>query len=373
MKKRILLVINGTDFGGTESALFQTAIRLLSRGQSPEVLSLKPLGRVGEQLQVHGVPTDSLAMSDSVSVLGLGTAVRRLTSKIESGGYDIIHSFLPRANVVSRLANRCAKRPGIHISSERSTDFQRARSVLWLNRWTSRWTDRVLAVTPRIREILVERDGVDPAKIVVLGNGIDLEAADGVEPSSIREGLGIGPSGIVIGFVGRLVPDKGLIYLFRAFGKVLESVSEAFSTPTMIKPDPSNRVYWIPCECGKFYIGETGRNLPTRLKEHPAHRRRGDFEKSAIVKHSHIKDHQIDWQAAQFITPINTWHPIRIRKAIEIFKHDTVHRFLHQRYLAIPYYGPKDLLYPTSTTQPRLRDLLHPKPTTLPTPVLVNN
>ena len=92
------------------------------------------------------------------------------------------------------------------------------------------------------------------------------------------------------------------------------------------KPDPSNRVgvYRIPCECGKVYIGETGRNLPRRLKEHRAHGRRGDFEKSVIVKHSHIKDHQIDWQAAQLITPINTWHPRCIREAIEIFKHDTV-------------------------------------------------
>ena len=80
----------------------------------------------------------------------------------------------------------------------------------------------------------------------------------------------------------------------------------------------------IPCECGKVYIGETKRNLPTRLKEHRAHGRRGDFEKSAIVKHSHIKDHQIDWQAAQLITPIDAWHPRRIREAIEIVKHDTV-------------------------------------------------
>ena len=49
------------------------------------------------------------------------------------------------------------------------------------------------------------------------------------------------------------------------------------------KPDPNNRagVYRIPCECGKVYIGETKRNLPTRLKEHRAHGRRGDFEKSS--------------------------------------------------------------------------------------------
>ena len=92
------------------------------------------------------------------------------------------------------------------------------------------------------------------------------------------------------------------------------------------KPDPSNRagVYRIPCECGKVYIGETGQNLPTRLKEHRAHGCRGDFEKSSIVKHSYIKDHQIDRQAAQLITPINSWHTRHIREAIKIFKHDTV-------------------------------------------------
>ena len=73
-----------------------------------------------------------------------------------------------------------------------------------------------------------------------------------------------------------------------------------------------------------MYIGETKRNLPTRLKEHRAHGRIEDFEKSSIVKHSHIKDHQIDWQAAQLITPIDAWHPRRIREAIEIVKHDTV-------------------------------------------------
>ena len=90
------------------------------------------------------------------------------------------------------------------------------------------------------------------------------------------------------------------------------------------KPDPSNRagVYRIPCECGKVYIGETERNISTRLKECRTHGRRG--EKSSIVKHSHIKDHQIDWQGAQLITPINSWHTRRIREAIKIFKHDTV-------------------------------------------------
>ena len=72
------------------------------------------------------------------------------------------------------------------------------------------------------------------------------------------------------------------------------------------KKDPSTRarVYCIPCECGKVYVGETGHNLPTGLKEHRAHRRRGDFDKSSIVKHSHITDHKVDWEAAEIMAPI---------------------------------------------------------------------
>ncbi|PNF19831.1 hypothetical protein B7P43_G12503 [Cryptotermes secundus] len=32
-------------------------------------------------------------------------------------------------------------------------------------------------------------------------------------------------------------------------------------------------IYRIPCECGKVYIGQTGRSVDTRLKEHQRHLR----------------------------------------------------------------------------------------------------
>ena len=134
--------------------------------------------------------------------------------------------------------------------------------------------------------------------------------------------------------------------------------------------DPSNRagVYRIPCECGKVYIGETKRNLPTRLKEHRAHGRRGDFEKSAIVKHSHIKDHQIDWQAAQLITSIATHGtPDASERPSRSSNTTLCHRTsaFSSATFGDQYYRLKDLLYPKSTTHTRLRDRLYPKSTTL--------
>ncbi|XP_072173825.1 uncharacterized protein [Diadema setosum] len=90
---------------------------------------------------------------------------------------------------------------------------------------------------------------------------------------------------------------------------------------------PTNKqpgVYKIPCDCGKIYIGETGRNFDTRLKEHKTCQQQCDWEKSAIVKHAQKEDHHIDWNNSQLISSIPQWHSRRIREAIEINRHNTI-------------------------------------------------
>ena len=42
-------------------------------------------------------------------------------------------------------------------------------------------------------------------------------------------------------------------------------------------------VYRIPCECGLVYIGETGRNLSKRLKEHKTNCEKAELDKSAVA------------------------------------------------------------------------------------------
>ncbi|XP_022090938.1 cholesterol 24-hydroxylase-like [Acanthaster planci] len=76
------------------------------------------------------------------------------------------------------------------------------------------------------------------------------------------------------------------------------------------RQDPQRRpgVYRIPCQCGKVYIGETGRDLPTRINEHKTHGRKGELEKSSIIKHSHTEDHQINWSQAELVTSIERWY-----------------------------------------------------------------
>jgi hypothetical protein len=58
-------------------------------------------------------------------------------------------------------------------------------------------------------------------------------------------------------------------------------------------------IYEIQCECGKSYIGETGRKLETRLKEHKASLRRWDPEISKLTEHSVTLEHRFKFEEAQ--------------------------------------------------------------------------
>jgi glycosyltransferase involved in cell wall biosynthesis len=216
----ILLVINGTDFGGTESALLQLAEKLMRRGHGVHVLSIKPPGRIAEIMRGQGIPVSTLGMDEKVTSWNLLSGSWRMARMLRRGSYSVVHSFLPRANIMSRIANRFTSPRIPHLSSERSTDFRRSRLVQRLNRHTSRWTDLVLAVTPAVQRMVVERDGLDPAKVVLLQNGIDIERVDRRPRAGVREELGLEGKTTLIGSAGRLIQDKGHAYLIQAFARI---------------------------------------------------------------------------------------------------------------------------------------------------------
>ena len=68
-------------------------------------------------------------------------------------------------------------------------------------------------------------------------------------------------------------------------------------TNVKVKDEPRNRqgaVYKISCsDCHASYIGETGRNLTTRLTEHKRATRKGDVN-NHIAEHHRLTNHTID-------------------------------------------------------------------------------
>ena len=63
-----------------------------------------------------------------------------------------------------------------------------------------------------------------------------------------------------------------------------------------------NCIYSIPCECGKYYIGETSRPLEVRIKEHQNLIKKYQFEKSKIAEHAWNNDHSIHWHNTKILS-----------------------------------------------------------------------
>ncbi|KAJ8940096.1 hypothetical protein NQ318_011478 [Aromia moschata] len=82
-------------------------------------------------------------------------------------------------------------------------------------------------------------------------------------------------------------------------------------------------VYELKCTCGKSYIGQTGRSIQCRIKEHQRHTRLGNTDKSAIAEHVHTNEnHLIDYENIRVLNKTTRYYPRIIRESLEIMKNN---------------------------------------------------
>ncbi len=147
-------------------------------------------------------------------------------------GADIVHSHTWYANLAGHLASLLHGAP--HVLSAHSLEPLRPWKAEQLGGGyaLSSWAERtayesaagIIAVSNGMRaDILRSYPAVDPERVKVVHNGIDLDAwqrpigpeADAASSAAL-ERLGIDPARPTIVFVGRITRQKGLPYLLRA-------------------------------------------------------------------------------------------------------------------------------------------------------------
>lgn len=114
----------------------------------------------------------------------------------------------------------------------------------------------------------------------------------------------------------------------KAIFRSQSQLRQMLRSPKDSEPLAGPGVYKIPCDCGKSYIGETRRNIATRLTEHVRCIKNLEIEKSAIAEHALIRDtkHFIRFDKASVLAREKYFVPRKVREAIEINRHPNFNR-----------------------------------------------
>ncbi len=230
---RILQVAYQSRISGGEKVLYDLAVSLRARGH--ELLAVCPEpGQLPESLEAEGVRAEIIPFRKTYDLAAAG----RLAAFIRREKVEILHSHSMLTNILSRIAGRWARVP-VSVSTEHLTMelarggrgeglSERLKAAYYrrLDNFTSRLGDRVIAVSAAVRADLLEQ-GMDPQRVTVIQNGIEIPALDPEAGRQARAELGIPEDTPVIGTVGRLSPQKDYPTLLEAAAVVAEAFPRA--------------------------------------------------------------------------------------------------------------------------------------------------
>ena len=184
------------------------------------------------QVRTFGAPRDEAdvtAYPEPSTLADANAALRTfgvdLAMAQDCAGADVVHSHTWYANLGGHLAGLLNSVP--HVLTAHSLEPLRPWKAeqlgggyalsSWAERTAYEAADAVIAVSAGMRkDILRSYPSIDPDKVKVVHNGIDLSGWQRDEDPDAVRSLGIDPDRPSIVFVGRITRQKGLPYLLRA-------------------------------------------------------------------------------------------------------------------------------------------------------------
>lgn len=189
-----------------------------------------------EEVAKEGIKTVGIPMLRTISPMQDIVSIWKMARFLYKLKPDIVHSHTPKGGLIGAIGAWLARVP-VRIYHIRGFPFMTATG---LKRFTLKTTERiscacakyVLSVSHSIRQVAIEEKICAANKVAVLlngsGNGVAAKTRFNPDLFSIsdrsqkRETLKLPSEAIVLGFVGRMVGDKGIHELLETF-KTLSS------------------------------------------------------------------------------------------------------------------------------------------------------
>ncbi|WP_461219586.1 glycosyltransferase family 4 protein [Lapidilactobacillus salsurivasis] len=175
-KPKILFVNAGLEDGGGLTHIILLLTKLRSLGYQADLLVFSD-GPVAAAARQANIPVQSLASTGRLDL----HLKNRLYQAIQQGGYTIVHTHGPRANLYASLLAKRLKRAqitwAITVHSDPYLDFMNrglaGKLFTTLNLHALKKAPGIFAVSDRFTQIIHDRVGVPTTRIQTIYNGLD--------------------------------------------------------------------------------------------------------------------------------------------------------------------------------------------------------
>lgn len=204
---------------------------------------MKDAGMDVSALSSNGEDLEALATDDKVNVFAVDMP-RRISPMLDLGSVraicrvmrqtrpDIVHAHTPKAGLLGMISAKMCRVPirvfhvhGLLIGHKHDRLLRRTEKL------SCRLANKVFCVSHFARQVYID-EGLCPSEKIVTfcgGSISGVDAENRFNPALVKErgvalrrSLGIPPNALVIGFVGRIVRDKGIGELSEAWNELRE-------------------------------------------------------------------------------------------------------------------------------------------------------
>jgi glycosyltransferase involved in cell wall biosynthesis len=209
----ILKTCFSRSWGGLELQALETTTRLRERGHRIWLAS-PPGSRLEQEAVQRSIPTIPLNVRGYLHP----ALAWRLASFLRTQDVDIIHAELSKDLATLVPAMKMSGRPIPIVLTKGMGSYISKRDML--HQFTYASVSRVIAISEVIRANVLDTTPMTPERVVTLHNAVDtgLFSPERGRRQHVRRSVGLDDATVVIGFVGRFSPGKGLEELLQAAG-----------------------------------------------------------------------------------------------------------------------------------------------------------
>ena len=220
MSRKITYIISSVD----KALEFEWVIQFLDPERfqlSFIILNPKPSSALAELAQARGIPVKFIIYRSQAS---FPRALLQTFWQLLRWRPDLVNCHLPQGTLIGLLAAKLVGIKHRYYTRHHSTlNHQYHPHAIKYDKWSNQLATHIIAVSQVVKEVLVNKEGVSPAKISVVNHCLDLEQFENVEEArikAVKERNLIPEAKPVIGVIARYTFWKGIQDIIPAFKKI---------------------------------------------------------------------------------------------------------------------------------------------------------